>query len=311
MPNSFPSTVHEQDVCGDGDPTPLLRIGVIGTSPGNGHPYSWSALFNGYDKALMAACPFDVIPAYLSKHVVGTGVIPGAKVTHIWTQNPDEAAKIASTCLIPHVSGSAAELVSEVDAVLVARDDPDSHPYFVEMLTRRDTPGLIDKPFAVRRRDAEEMWALDPGGRLLFTCSGLRYAPELQPFLGREGSQPMVIRGVAPKSWDLYSIHIIEPALRMVPLSASATSVRASSADGERTLRIDWSSGQRTEFRTTGDAKTPISIEINGERVVLQDTYHAFKSAMEAFVAFVRDPSMNIEREETLRVIDLVERGRE
>jgi hypothetical protein len=174
-----------------------------------------------------------------------------------------------------------------------------------------DTPGFIDKPFAVRRRDAEEMWALDPDGRLLFTCSGLRYAPELQPFHGREGGQPMVIRGVAPKSWDLYSIHIIEPVLRMVPLSASVASVLASSADGHRILRVEWSSGQQTEFRTTGDAETPIAIEIDGERVVLRDTYHAFKSAMEAFVAFVRDPSMNIEREQTLRVIDLVERGRE
>ena len=29
-----------------------LKIGIIGSSDGNGHPYSWSAIFNGYNKKL-------------------------------------------------------------------------------------------------------------------------------------------------------------------------------------------------------------------------------------------------------------------
>ena len=27
-----------------------LRIGILGMTSGNGHPYSWSAMFNGYDR---------------------------------------------------------------------------------------------------------------------------------------------------------------------------------------------------------------------------------------------------------------------
>lgn len=30
-----------------------IRLAILGLSPGNGHPYSWSAMFNGYDKELM------------------------------------------------------------------------------------------------------------------------------------------------------------------------------------------------------------------------------------------------------------------
>jgi hypothetical protein len=26
-----------------------IKLGIIGASKGNGHPYSWSAIFNGYD----------------------------------------------------------------------------------------------------------------------------------------------------------------------------------------------------------------------------------------------------------------------
>ena len=30
-----------------------LKLGVIGMSEGNGHPYSWSAIFNGFDREEM------------------------------------------------------------------------------------------------------------------------------------------------------------------------------------------------------------------------------------------------------------------
>ena len=30
-----------------------LKIGILGFTEGNGHPYSWSAMFNHYDKEEM------------------------------------------------------------------------------------------------------------------------------------------------------------------------------------------------------------------------------------------------------------------
>ena len=43
-----------------------LRIGILGMTEGNGHPYSWSAMFNGYDPEEMETCGFPVIPRYLT-----------------------------------------------------------------------------------------------------------------------------------------------------------------------------------------------------------------------------------------------------
>ena len=42
-----------------------LRLGIMGMSEGNGHPYSWSAIFNGYNSLEMEDCGFPVIPEYL------------------------------------------------------------------------------------------------------------------------------------------------------------------------------------------------------------------------------------------------------
>ena len=61
-----------------------IRLAILGITPGNGHPYSWSAMFNGYDRELMTReCPFAGIPVYLNKEPAAPLTIPGAKVTHI------------------------------------------------------------------------------------------------------------------------------------------------------------------------------------------------------------------------------------
>ena len=45
-----------------------IRLAMLGCTPGNGHPYSWSAMFNGYDReAMTKECPFAGIPVYLNK----------------------------------------------------------------------------------------------------------------------------------------------------------------------------------------------------------------------------------------------------
>ena len=78
----------------------MIRLGLIGISEGNGHPYSWAAIINGYDKKLMLDCGFPVIPQYLSKHKFPEESIKSLSVTHIWTQNIKTSQKISQTTFI-------------------------------------------------------------------------------------------------------------------------------------------------------------------------------------------------------------------
>ena len=60
----------------------MLKLGIIGLSEGNGHPYSWSAIINGsYAPEIMAECGYPTIPAYLgaNKDTLGIG---DTQVTH-------------------------------------------------------------------------------------------------------------------------------------------------------------------------------------------------------------------------------------
>ena len=65
----------------------MIKLGLIGISKGNGHPYSWAAIINGYEEKLMLDCGFPVIPDYLSKHKFPEESIKTMTVSHIWTQD--------------------------------------------------------------------------------------------------------------------------------------------------------------------------------------------------------------------------------
>ena len=60
------------------------QIGIIGESIGNGHPFSWTAIFNGYFPDVMKLnCDFPVIPNYLAQQDWSTDHIPITK-SHIF-----------------------------------------------------------------------------------------------------------------------------------------------------------------------------------------------------------------------------------
>ena len=73
-----------------------IKLGIIGISEGNGHPYSWSAIFNGYDTQAMKLCPFPVIPQYLSEREFPSDFLTEiGEVTHIYTQDYELSKQIA------------------------------------------------------------------------------------------------------------------------------------------------------------------------------------------------------------------------
>ena len=104
-----------------------LKLGMIGLSVGNGHPYSWAAICNGYSPEHMNACEFPVIPQYLAKQAWPAARIPGVEVTHIWTQDAELSLRVAKAALIAHVVEEPAAMLGQIDALLLARDDAMNH----------------------------------------------------------------------------------------------------------------------------------------------------------------------------------------
>ena len=89
----------------------VINVGIIGFSDGNGHPFSWSAIINGFNKKKLNKCPFPIIRKYLGDRQNFDDVIDGVNVTHIWTQSRDYSEMVSEFAYIPNIVNSFHDMI--------------------------------------------------------------------------------------------------------------------------------------------------------------------------------------------------------
>jgi predicted dehydrogenase len=294
-----------------------LRLGLIGLSEGNGHPYSWSAIFNGYDKEAMATCPFPAIPAYLGEREFPRDAIADAAVTHIWTQSPTESERIATAARIETIAVEPAAMIGEIDALLLARDDAESHFELAAPFLAAGLPIYVDKPLALSVPDARRLLAARCRPGQIFSCSALRYAPELawSDEYRREYGRPLEVAGRTPKDWRTYGSHVVEPALQLLDVGGRPPkTLEGGPTETGASVVATWHGGLRADLRSLGPGSgEPISFEIVAERgeirLEFSDSFTAFRLALEQFVGVVRGQAAPPSDPELLGAVRLIEAG--
>ena len=294
-----------------------IRLGVIGLSAGNGHPYSWSAIFNGYDPQAMENCGFPAIPRYLEAQEWPAASIGGAQVTGVWTQEKRISEHIAKAAFIPHVCESVQELVEQSDAILLARDDAENHWQFAEPVLRAGKPIYIDKPAALRVQDMKKLYDAERYPGQIFTCSALRYAKELELDCSMSASIGDVrsVVAITPKSWAKYGIHIIEPALKLLPESDTPVvlSTLGPAKDGASSLLVRSANGIDLALHAVGNTPVGIRMQVNGRKATLDlefcDSFNAFKTALMDFIDGLKREAVSSPQAFNYRAIHLLEAG--
>lgn len=292
-----------------------LKLGIIGMSEGNGHPYSWAAIFNGYNQEAMSECPFPVIPKYLGKQNFPQDSIKEAKVTHIWTQDKSISKNISKASIIPNICSEPEDMIGEVDAVLLARDDAENHFKMSLPYLKAGIPIFIDKPLAYDLKTAKAILNEQQYEDQIFTCSSLRFAKEFN--LGSSEKKKMGrilhIDATVPKSWNKYAVHIIEPSLSILKKVHQVESIETTVSQGITMVSVKWQNGTSGTFKTFGEHTAPLKITLYGENgfeeLELKDTFFAFKASLQYFVDLQNNNVSNIDRRQTLQVIEIIERG--
>lgn len=295
-----------------------LRLGIIGLSPGNGHPYSWSAICNGYDPQGMENCGFPVIPAYLAERSWPQDQLPDVRVTHVWTQDTEESARIARAAHIPNVVRDSEDMIGRIDALLLARDDAQNHLRFATPFLRAGLPVYIDKPVALTEQAFDALLAMQARPGLIFSCSALRFAPELQ--LDAETHVGLgrirLIEARTPKYWQTYAIHLIDPILRTLGHDAWPERLFTGpvGADG-RLLALRWPEGGPDVHLMATGATTPsgLSFMITGDRgsttLRFHDSFTAFRAALAEFVRGVHEGHARTSVAFNRRAVQIIEMG--
>ena len=293
-----------------------IKLGVIGINEGNGHPFSFSAIINGFDDEGMKNSGWDVIYDYLKIRDASEFGFENVEVTHAWTQDPEHTKKLAKASRIPNVVESLDDMLDEVDGVLIARDDYESHYPIAQSFLEKGKFVFIDKPLSLEIAELQWFKKYLEEGKLM-SCAGARYARELDEIRGNIDSfgEMKLIRGTVVNGMERYGIHMLDGIFSVTGfqvksvtcIQAKHTSMMLKNEDNSliyidalgtspKTLQFDfWSDQNRFHAETN-------------------DNFTMFRRLLADFIKMIRtkqpavDPSLVID---TMKVLIAADRSRQ
>ena len=288
-----------------------IRIGIIGMTEGNGHPYSWSAMFNKYNKDVMTAeCPFPVIPVYLNKEDYDTMGIPGAKIEYIYCNDRKDAEHVAKCSLIPNIVDRPEDMIGKVDAVIIATDIGSEHVERAKPFIEAGIPLFIDKPLCDNREDLEFFKNARANGAKLISSSSMRYCKEFAPYLNghfHEVGKVRLITYSMPKKWETYGIHALEAVYALT--GPGFVSIRNTGSDRRNIIHLKHKNDFDVIISNIYDySGAPLTIQGTGGTVSIStnDSYYAFRTQLVKFVEYLRtgeDPVPFSHTEELMKLV--------
>jgi len=291
-----------------------INIGIIGMTEGNGHPYSFSSIINGYSDAGFAETEWDVIHEYLQKNDPSEFGFSGVEVTHAWTQDEAETERLCRAARIPNAVPDRSDLHDAIDAVIIARGDYENHFEMATPFLEEGVPVFVDKPLSL---DKDELEALRPyleRGQLM-SCSGMRFARELdEPRAHRSTYGDLrLVHGTVINDWAHYGVHMLDAIFAIT--KGRPASVEVAETDAPHTsaaIRMD--TGTQVQVDTLGDMPMTFAVNVFGtertSRHDLRDNFTAFRRTLWRFVEMIQTGEPTLSPSETLDVMRVLIAGR-
>ncbi|MBQ7033873.1 MAG: Gfo/Idh/MocA family oxidoreductase [Clostridia bacterium] len=285
---------------------------MLGMVEGNGHPYSWSAMFNGYDKEAMEDCGFPVIPRYLEKESSENFGVRGAKITHIWTDDPEDAKKIAKASLIPTIVEKPEDVIGQVDAVIIGTDKGWEHVWRTAPFIKAGLPVFVDKPLADNVEDLKTFCRWIKEGAKILSSSSFRYTKEYLPYFAstNELGNLRYINMTMAKSWERYGIHALEPVYRIT--GPGYLSVQNTGGENNNIVHLVHENGIDINLAVIYDSAGS-DLKLVGTKdsvsVPMKDSYYAFHKQLDEFVEYLETGVRPYPFEETVEMMEIIIAG--
>jgi len=286
----------------------MINIGIIGMSPGNAHPYSWSAIINGdYDGKEISQVGYPAVTAYLDANRDTLG-LPSARVTHVWAQEKQIAESIARSSRIDQVAGRLEDMVGTVDAVILARDDPEHHVAMAKPFLEAGIPLFIDKPLAASTQDLNYFAQQVAQGKFLMSCSSMRYAGECRTVKQEIKALGKIelVTTVGKKDWTKYGVHLLEAVFALLD-DPSPVSVRHIGKSGQDIVHLELAGGIQVVLHLFMEVAPTFQLSVFGQKgwrlVEIKNSYAMFRDNIIEFVRSVEEGRTRIPFEKTAAII--------
>jgi predicted dehydrogenase len=290
----------------------MINIGLVGIRPKNGHPYSFSAIINGYNGEAVEDAGWGVIREYLDERDPSEIGFPNAQVTHVWTQDEEHTTWLQEAGRIPHAVPDLQDLIGAVDAVIIARDDHEHHAEMALPFLEAGLPVFLDKPLAVDPVELRQFRPFLEEGQLM-SCSGLRYARELDGPRARieQYGTLKLVRGAVLNDWEKYGTHLLDALFCLLPSSPTAVRARPGTHDGFTVMMSD---GTPLEIDAMGEVPMTFQIDIWGTEKrsthEITDNFSAFRRTLWRFLEMVKTGDPQIPPRDTVRLMKVLIAGR-
>jgi predicted dehydrogenase len=294
----------------------MLKIGIIGMSPGNAHPYSWSAIINGrYDAEEITGIGYPGVSAYLNANRDTLG-INTARVTWVWTQDKKISASIAKTTGIENIADRIDDMIGKVDAVFLSRDDPESHVEMAKPFLDAGVPLFVDKPLAITHKDLEYFADEIAKGKLLMSGSSMRYSGECRSAKTDIASlgQIELVTGTGKKDWIKYAVHILEAIVALLddPVPVSVQNV---GKPGKDVVYIEYENGIPVVLNIFMDIVPAFQVSLFGQKgwrlVEIKNSYSMFRDNIIEFLRSVEEGRSRLGFRKTENIIRTIIAGKE
>ena len=189
----------------------MIKLGIIGFSKNNGHPYSFSAIINGYNEKNFKKVGYPQILNYLKKQNKNNFFIKGLKITHAWSQDFKKTKLLCNACKIEKPLKDLKDMIGSVDGVIIARDDWRSHKKIASIFLEKKIPVFIDKPLTLSINELKYFKKF-ADQKLLMSCSALRFSNELKlakTKIKNKNHIKLVIANVV-NDVEKYAVHMLE-----------------------------------------------------------------------------------------------------
>lgn len=291
----------------------VKKIGLIGLTENNGHPYSWGSIINGYNDKALRDANWDVIYNYVKKRDISEFGFPNIKITHVWTQDDAISNNLAQAICAESVVKNYTEMIGEVDAVIIARDDYENHLVMAKPFLDAGMKVLIDKPLTMDMSELLYFKEFLSKGQLM-SVAGLRFAIELDEIRANMDTfgKLKVIQSSVINEWDKYGIHIIDGVLGL--LEEKPKSIEYISSNAEIYV-VTFESGLVWTINILGNTQKTFNIEVWGEskrsRVEIEDNFSMFRRMLYRFGKLVDQDEILYNPENTLLSIVLLIAGKQ
>ena len=288
----------------------VIKAGIIGLyDKGNGHPFSFSSIINGYSEKGYKKSKYLNILNYLKKKKKKDFKIKNVKITHAWTQNPKITKILCEASKIKYPVKNYFDMIDKIDALIIARDD--MHYKISKPFLLREIPVFIDKPLSTNEKELNFFKKYMSKG-LLMSTSGFRFSDEtkiLKNKIKKIGNIKLIVANVS-NDRRRYGVHMLDVIdelgfLKIKKIYKINSKFKSFNLINDKKINII--------VNCLGKNYPTYNLSLLGDKgkfeTDFKDNFVAFKNTLTKFFNMVKNQKIYIQPNRTLNIMKIIKLG--